>query len=346
MSALITLIWDLIDFARQLIPSPISLFCAKYRFSPSDLALPPAPDRPGGAAAPAPLATVDVLSYNVNNAAVTRRDRRGRIIRAITSSGADVVLLQETNPAWEAHLLDDATDIASRFVHRRFRHPGAGDRAAGGIAVLSRHPLGNVRILDFSECVTGSVFPALTFEVNIPVGTSESRGRLGHPDERIVAMHIANVHLRPPVELDGTARLGTARGTEPIRMSEARELIRRAADTRPLHIIAGDFNEGDDAGALSYLASLGYVDALRRHVPRGKETHTWQFLGNNRLLLRKRLDHVLWRGGGSLHVASDGSAGVGRGAVLRCVGCGVVTGFEDGASDHQPVMSRFVIVDE
>jgi hypothetical protein len=113
MSALITLIWDLIDFARQLIPSPISLFCAKYRFSPSDLALPPAPDRPGGAAAPAPLATVDVLSYNVNNAAVTRRDRRGRIIRAITSSGADVVLLQETNPAWEAHLLDDATDIPS-----------------------------------------------------------------------------------------------------------------------------------------------------------------------------------------------------------------------------------------
>ena len=34
-----------------------------------------------------------------------------------------------------------------------------------------------------------------------------------------------------------------------------------------------------------------------------------------------------------------------RAAVLRCVGCGVITGYEMGASDHQPVLSRFVVDD-
>jgi endonuclease/exonuclease/phosphatase family metal-dependent hydrolase len=347
MSALITLIRDLIAFARQLIPSPIQLFRA-YLFSPSDLALPRC-----GAAASAPLATFDVLSYNVNNAAAVSRDRRRRVIRAITSSGADVVLLQETNPAWEVHLLDDGTGIASQFVHRHFHHPGPDDRAAGGIAVLSRRPLESVRTLDFSDCVPGSVFPALTCAVEIPVRMPTSGGGRRPPDG-IVAINIANVHLRPPVELDGTAWLGTARETEPIRISEARELMRRAAsreargtslaDPHPLHVIAGDFNEGDDAGALAHLASLGYVDALRRHVPRGKETHVWPFLGN-RLLLRKRLDHILWRAG-PLPIAENAGAVMECGARLQCVGCGVVTGFEDGASDHQPVLSRFVIVNE
>ena len=355
MSDLITLIRDLVAFARQIIPSPVHLFRGAYRFSPSDLAPPPAPDRTGRTAAPAPpLTTFDVLSYNVNNAAVHIRDRRGQIIRAITSSAADVVLLQETNPTWEAWLLGDSTDVASTFAHRHFHHPGAGDPAAGGIAVLSRYPLGNVRILDFPEYVPGSVFPALTCEVNIPVRTLDSRGRPRPPDDRIVTINVANVHLRPPVELDGTAWLGTARETEPIRISEARELMRRAAshdgsrgtgraDPRPLHIIAGDFNEGDDAGALAHLASLGYVDALRKHVPKSKETHTWPFLVD-RLLLRKRLDHVLWRAGPLPPIASDAGAAAGWGARLRCLGCGVVTGFEDGASDHQPVLSRFAIV--
>jgi hypothetical protein len=29
--------------------------------------------------------------------------------------------------------------------------------------------------------------------------------------------------------------------------------------------------------------------------------------------------------------------------LLRCIGCGVIKGFEMGASDHQPVLSRFFI---
>jgi exonuclease III len=353
MSTLIALIRDLKAFTKQLIPGPINLF-RPYQFSPADLATIGLHDHDhGGGVASAALAVVDVLSYNVNNTAAECHHRRGRILRAIVSSDADVLLLQETNPAWEA-LLDGDAAIASRFAYRHFRHPGASDRAAGGIAVLSRHPLDDARVLEFAGDVPGSVFPALTFGVEIPIIRNESESVGGRPPDRFVAtINVANVHFRPPLELDGSAWLDTARKTRPIRMGEARELIRRSAPDEargtkrtnthpPLGIIAGDFNEEDDSGALAYLASLGYVDALWQHVPRGKETHTWPFLGNL-LLMRKRLDHILWHDG-PLEVTSNEGERVEYSVKLKCLGCGVVTGFEDGASDHQPVLSRFAIV--
>ena len=120
---MITLLRDIYAFAQQLIPSPVSLFI-KYRFSPVDLA---AIDNhidnntQRYASSSSKLATFDVLSYNINNVAAYSPTRRRQILRAIFTSGADIILLQETNQAWEDLLRDDAT--ALQFQYNYFHHP-------------------------------------------------------------------------------------------------------------------------------------------------------------------------------------------------------------------------------
>jgi endonuclease/exonuclease/phosphatase family metal-dependent hydrolase len=362
---------DLIALLKQLIPSPINFFNSYY-FSPSDLPRTVA-NVDGDDDYATATTTIDVLTYNINNVAIKCCNRRRRIRHAICSSGADIVLLQETNPAWEEYLLQEENEsesrIATLYKHCYFHHPNATtDRAAGGIAILSRYPLldDKVHILYFTTNVNGSVFPALICSLHIPLGKYYN-----------VALNIANVHLRPPVELDGTAKLDTARITEPVRLHEMKELIRRSnacyynntskssstmtnnqMDSRHynLDIIAGDFNEGDEANALTYLTkTLGYNNALQMHVPKRKETHTWPFMiirNNNWLvfILRKRLDHILWHNRPILTVMSNTNVGGSDvvmeeySAQLQCIGCGVMTGYEVGASDHQPVLSRFVII--
>ena len=88
------------------------------------------------------------------------------------------------------------------------------------------------------------------------------------------------------------------------------------------------------------MQSLGYKDALH-HVPRRKETHTWPF--GNMLTLRKRLDHLLWSNTSPLTSTIDDDDDDIK-LKLKCLHCGVLTGYEEGASDHQPVLARFAIV--
>ena len=137
---MISFLRDILAFADQFIPSPITLFHAYRRFSPADLAI-------GHARLSTSyqqfskdddniLSTVDILTYNINNVAARSPSRTRQILRAIFSSGADVILLQESNPAWEDLLRDDATALQFRYSH--FHHPGPNDRAAGGIAILSQ----------------------------------------------------------------------------------------------------------------------------------------------------------------------------------------------------------------
>jgi len=95
----------------------------------------------------------------------------------------------------------------------------------------------------------------------------------------------------PPGEKDGGGNCG---GTE-----EA-EADGDVHPRRRLDVIAGNFNKGDHDGgmALSYLADIGYINALHRNIPRWKDTHIWPFFNLGRggyplLFLRKRLNHVL-----------------------------------------------------
>ena len=349
MAAALDFLRDLIAFANQFFPHPIAIL-RRYRFSPTDLAIEPQPSSPS-----LPRPTIDVLSYNVNNEAAHNPTRRRHIIRAIFSSGAQIILLQETNEVWEELLREDA--VALEYVYTYFHHPKPSDRKAGGSAILSQLPIvmDNIQILDISNKVSGSVFPVMVCDVSIPkhhLNTSSSMQRSSNSSRSNgdipVAITIANVHLRPPVNLDGSAWLDTARKTEPIRIAEVKELLhhrpQEESPKRPIDIIAGDFNEGDYGGAIRYLVQEeDYTNALTQHVPCSKETHRWNYLGSF-WQLRKRLDHILWlnknKSSSSTRQRHDRKEGE---LSLDCINCGVLSGYEYEASDHQPVLARFAI---
>jgi len=314
---------DILDFLLQLFPSRI--FHKKYQidlgYLTESLCL-------IDSNCTSRFVSFTLLTYNVNNVAVHSSSRVHRILHAIQTSNADIILLQETNKDWKHHL----EGVQNKFQHQFYHHPGLNDRSAGGLAVLSRYRIENAEILDTTKDVDGSVFPVMKCTVCIPAD-----------DCREIKLNIANIHLRPPVNLDGSAWFDTARLTEPIRLKEVQVLLQRSSRTLqdqklPFDIIAGDFNESDNAKAIAFLKQLGYRDALEQHVPNHVETHTWPFW---KLTLYKRLDHILWTNSRLI----DSTNTVDRSKTTwktTCVGCGVLSGYQN-ASDHQPVFSRFIL---
>lgn len=281
MESILNTINDIADYSWQLCPSLRS-----YSFCAADLPATPAPH-------------LDLLTYNVEVFAASSKSKAKRILDAIVEAEADICLLQETSPKWEA-LISVHEGIRNRYHHTSFQHP-TGLHFAGGFAVLSKYPLSGVRVVTLQQ-VPGSIFPFVVGSVITPVGE----------------LQWSNVHLRPPLEMKGGANLSTARRTGEVRSAEAHQLMLHCVAP---DLVAGDFNEQDGGHALAYLKTRGLSDALAEHVPRHKETHNWP---HGKFTLKKRLDHILYSA-----------------REWVCVGCGVVTGFETNASDHQPVLARF-----
>lgn len=305
---------DLYDLLTQLLPPFVP-----YQFLPTHL---PAPAEPRPKVTQQCPRYVDILTYNIEYTTCRNEFAAVKVASAIVQSNADIVLLQETNPSWEGKLstlipIDSAEGGGRRYPHRYFHHPTG--RPAGGSAILSMWPISNARVLDLTNTVEGSVFPTL-------VGTVHVQSAGGEKDHSSRTFTFANVHLRPPLELDGTASLSTARTTGSVRDAEASEIL-RSQPPEGFHLVAGDFNEHDGGRALSRMMTNdgGLADALAEHVPTSRETHRWPFLLGT--TLRKRLDHILYSR-----------------SELTCLGCGVMTGFEEGASDHQPVLARLEFV--
>jgi len=130
--------------------------------------------------------------------------------------------------------------------------------------------------------------------------------------------------------------LSSARRTGEVRKEEVRVIMSTLLNYQPKSIspgkedniiLLGDFNENDRMHALDFLLSQGNLrDSLSEYVPRYKETHIWYpFFRKTWLVMRKRLDHIIYD--------SDS---------FRCLGCGVMSGYERNASDHQPVLARLV----
>ena len=243
---------------------------------------------------------LDVLTYNINFSLAGRAQSVECVVEALQHAAADIVFLQETTPLWAAQLecLHDC------YPFRYYNQPTR-QAVAGGSAVLSRWPLSNFREISLHDRVAGSVFPLLV-------------GVVAHPT--LGSLRVANVHLRPPLELTGGAGVSTARTTGAVRHAEAEELLSECPD---VDLIAGDFNEQDGEHALARCAHAGLRDALAEYVPSHKETHRWPF--GTYLTFFKRLDHIVYRP-----------------ARLTCTACGVISGLEEGVSDHQPVIARFV----
>jgi len=200
------------------------------------------------------------------------------VVAAILQADADVVCLQEVDDAWRAAL---GERLSGRYPHMVF---GKGFFRAGGKAALARGPLAERALRRPSN----SLFPVLLVRAETPLGPVE----------------LLNVHLRPP-QWAGTAK---AHRKE---MSKACEL---RDGNLPL-IVLGDFNEGDEGGAATWLAEQGLTNALRQFAP---DEATWQWRGKH-LAAYARFDHVFYSG-------------------LRCVSARVI---DTDASDHRPVLAVF-----
>jgi endonuclease/exonuclease/phosphatase (EEP) superfamily protein YafD len=201
---------------------------------------------------------VRLLTYNVNFGLAGDPET----LAAIRDARADLVLLQETNAAWE-QTLRQALSADYPFV--AFKHRGG----AGGLAVLSRLPLVET---EFLPPAGDGWFPAARLVVDGPFG-------------RIQAL---SVHLRPPVSNSGSFVSGHFT-TPAVRVKEISAFVA----TLPAHyptLVAGDFNEEEDGDAVKFLLGRAMLSALRRYAP-GQPTWSWPSPVGT---LRRQLDHVFY----------------------------------------------------
>ncbi len=210
--------------------------------------------RPGPAAAPASLV---LMTYNLNYGVAGDEET----IELIRSAGADVVMLQETNPSWEQAL---RAGLSDRYRHMAFHHS---ERRAGGLGFMSRHPIevGEVRASPIGW------FPAWRAVVDSPLGR----------------IQLVNLHLRPPGRDNGSfVRAYFTRQVE--RLSETEHHVGLIDPSLPA-ILAGDFNEDARGRSLLFLARRGLDSVLERFHP-AQPTWRWQ---TRMGLVRWQLDHIL-----------------------------------------------------
>jgi endonuclease/exonuclease/phosphatase family metal-dependent hydrolase len=224
-----------------------------------------------------------VLTYNVN----WSMPGGAQSAAAIERADADIVCLQETTPEWEQLLREH---LGQRYPHVQFRHW----RGAGGQAVLSKLPFRELNYLR----PRAAWFPGWIVQADTPAGP----------------VQVLNVHLRPPLSERGQVSLEAYLSTWQVRRQEIEELFAELDPNQPA-IILGDFNEAQNAPAVSWLRRRGFEDALAQFDPHAQ---TWRW-STGLVTLRARFDHVLY----CPH--------------LHCLDARVLTW---GASDHFPVVAR------
>ena len=199
---------------------------------------------------------VTVMTYNVNFGIAKDAETTAVIGRA----NADLIVLQETTPEWEAVLRDR---YAATWPFMTFHHCCG----AGGLAVLSKTPFVEKALLPSPS----AWFPALLIVADTAVGP----------------LQVLNVHLHPPVSESGSFVSGYF-STGPVREAEISSFAAHLDAALPT-VVAGDFNEPDGA-AIRFLQDHGFQTALPEFSPRAT---TWRwplFTGE----LRSRLDHVFY----------------------------------------------------
>lgn len=201
-----------------------------------------------------------VMSYNVNFG--IGGDPAG--VRAVGSSNADIVFLQETNAEWERAFVDA---LGRRYPHHQFTDPP--DWPAGGMGVLSRFPIVSIDTLPSH----GGYFFAWRIVIDGPLGR----------------MQVLNVHLRPPMSDGGSYVVGFF-STRDDRLREIEYHLATLDPALPT-LIVGDFNEERDGLAMKRLAAIGYHDAVAQF--RGTQP-TWSWPVSSAVTLRFQLDHLLY----------------------------------------------------
>lgn len=201
--------------------------------------------------------TLSVLTYNVNFGIPGDE----ATIAGLIAADADLVLLQETNAAWQQAL---QPRLLERYPHQHWQD----EPAAGGLAVLSRRPFRVAALLPSPT----RWFPALRIVVETALGP----------------LQVLNVHLHPPVTEDGSWLRGYL-GTDGLRRAEVQSFAATLEPGLPT-LVAGDFNEGTRGGAVRFLEAQGLRTVLPEYAPSAKTWH-WP-LGS--LELRAQLDHIAY----------------------------------------------------
>lgn len=201
--------------------------------------------------------TMRVMSFNVNYGIAGDPET----IQAIARERADLVLLQETNPAWETGL---RAELGSHYPHIAFRHAGA----AGGMGVLSKYELDDLGQIDPPE---RGWFFSWRVRVHSPLGK----------------VQVLNVHLRPQIGDNGSVVSGYFT-TGSVREREMQKYFGELEANVPT-IVAGDFNEQPGGGALDYLSERGFFDVLDR-TEGTRDTWRWNTSVGT---LRRELDHIM-----------------------------------------------------
>ncbi len=207
----------------------------------------------------APAKSLRLMTYNVN---FGNPDHKATL-DAIATEGADIVLLQEVTAEWRRVL---EARFAKDYPHRSFHVQG---RAAGGLAVLSKHPITSE---DLWSPPRGGWFPASRVMIDGPFG----------------ALQLLNVHLRP--NLDAGSWVRGWHTTPPIRRREIAAYWQKIKYDVPT-IVAGDFNDPPDGKAIEYLAKHG----MTRVTTAGPTTWHYETVmdGVRKSLLSLDIDHVM-----------------------------------------------------
>jgi endonuclease/exonuclease/phosphatase family metal-dependent hydrolase len=199
-----------------------------------------------------------VMTYNVNFG--LGGDPAG--LAAIELGLADLVLLQETTPAWERAI---RRRLGRSYRHVHFRHgPGA-----GGLAVLSRFPVQDRGLVP----PPGRWVPAWRLLVDAPVGR----------------VQVLLVHLRPMVSDSGSWVSGYLSTGDYRRL----EIVHFSSSLDPAlpTLIAGDFNEDVDGAAIQHLVrTAGFRSVLEEYAP---DARTWRWRVSV-LTLTHTFDHILY----------------------------------------------------
>lgn len=206
--------------------------------------------------APAAGASLLVMTYNVNYGVAGDEES----IRLIEESGADVVMLQETNRSWERALRGA---LAHVYQHMAFLHA---ERRAGGLGFLSRHP---IELAGTRDSPIGW-FPAWRAIVDGPIGR----------------VQLINLHLRPPSHRGGPVRGYFDSQVE--RLRETEHYLSLVSKDLPV-ILAGDFNEDARGRSLQHLVSLGFESVLD-HLRPWQPTWRWPTAMGE---VRWQLDHIV-----------------------------------------------------
>jgi endonuclease/exonuclease/phosphatase (EEP) superfamily protein YafD len=200
-----------------------------------------------------------LMTYNVNYA----NPDPDSALDAIEKADVDVVLLQEITSDWK-QALEKRFD--KKYAHRMYR---IHTRAAGGLAVLSKH---EITAEELFASPNSGWFPAERLVVNSPMG----------------AVQILHVHLRPAI--DGGSWIKGFMTTPPLRRREIESYWKKVAHDMPT-IVAGDFNEDPTGSAVAFLEKQG----LTRAGTSGPTT--WHYVvhnhGKQSDLLKLDIDHVM-----------------------------------------------------